>query len=76
MSDTEYFPASIAYDGMLEIEGYTGNEKLTLPSSTDIKGNTKLDKLAVTNKAAVFANGNKLVIGEGITTAELRCAEK
>ena len=70
MSDTEYFPASIAYDGMLEIEGYTGNEKLTLPSSTDIKGNTKLDKLAVTNKAAVFANGNKLVIGEGITTAE------
>ncbi len=58
-----------SYQDLPQIEGYTGSETLTLPSSLSLSGDLSIDKLKLTGVTEIIANGHKLTIGESVTTS-------
>ena len=68
LSDATYADASSAYTENVVIEGKTGAEKLTLPTSMSLKGDLTISKvtLNVTAATSIFANGHNFKIDSDV----------
>ncbi len=58
-----------SYKNLPEIEGYTGSEVLTLPSSLSLSSALNIDNLKLSGVSEIIANGKALTIGQNATTA-------
>ena len=69
LGDASYSDATAVYADNITIEGKTGAETLTLPTSVSLKGNLTISKvnLNVTAASTLYANGHKFKIDSNVT---------
>ncbi len=58
-----------SYKCLPAIEGYEGTETLTLASTLTLNADFNVDNLNISQLSEIVANGNKLTIGQNVTTS-------
>ena len=57
-----------AHTGNLTIKGKTNDVVLKMPATVTLSGDLTIDNVITKGKSTIYANGYKLVIGNGVTT--------